>query len=165
MIPLHHVPHDHYLLPVLDMRKGALAVCRPRQKHFSVAAAEAQLRQWTHWDLSPEPSAGEADVMPLHRVPHGHYLLPVLHLCTRALAVCRPPPKHTSQWQRRVGFEPRTSRTRGGRDATRLCAPKTAACFQKWFCICAHLLLIALARNTLPQPQLRHSCANGHTGI
>ena len=69
--------------------KGALAVCRPRQKHFSVAAAEAQLRQWTHWDLSPEPSAREADVMPLHRVPHGHYLLPVLHLCTRALVVCR----------------------------------------------------------------------------
>ena len=25
---------------------------------------------WTHWDLNPGPSACEADVMPLHHVPH-----------------------------------------------------------------------------------------------
>ena len=25
---------------------------------------------WTHWDLNPGPSACEADVIPLHHVPH-----------------------------------------------------------------------------------------------
>ena len=30
--------------------------------------------KWTHWDLNPGPSACEADVIPLHHVPHapGH---------------------------------------------------------------------------------------------
>ena len=27
------------------------------------------VRQWTHWDLNPGPSACEADVIPLHHVP------------------------------------------------------------------------------------------------
>ena len=27
-------------------------------------------RSWSHWDLSPGPSAFEADVMPLHHAPH-----------------------------------------------------------------------------------------------
>ena len=26
--------------------------------------------KWTHWDLNPGPSACEADVIPLHHVPH-----------------------------------------------------------------------------------------------
>ena len=26
--------------------------------------------KWTHWDLNPGPSAYEADVLPLHHVPH-----------------------------------------------------------------------------------------------
>jgi hypothetical protein len=26
-------------------------------------------RKWTHWDLNPEPSACEVDVMPLHHEP------------------------------------------------------------------------------------------------
>ena len=71
----------------------------------------------------------------------------------------------TYQWQRRVGFEPRAFRMRSGCDATTLCAPVLAACCQKLICMCAHFLFIAVARNKLPQPQLRHSCANGHTGI
>ena len=30
---------------------------------------------WTLWDLSPGPSACEADVIPLHHVPHARFLL------------------------------------------------------------------------------------------
>merc|ERR1711884_996148 len=34
-----------------------------------------RLCYWTHWDLSPGPSACEADVIPLHHVPHASFLL------------------------------------------------------------------------------------------
>ena len=30
----------------------------------------AKIAKWTHWDLNPGPSACEADVIPLHHVPH-----------------------------------------------------------------------------------------------
>ena len=30
----------------------------------------AKIGKWTHWDLNPGPSACEADVIPLHHVPH-----------------------------------------------------------------------------------------------
>ena len=32
--------------------------------------ANANPNKWTHWDLNPGPSACEADVIPLHHVPH-----------------------------------------------------------------------------------------------
>ena len=36
--------------------------------------ARAQhIEKWTHWDLNPGPSACEADVIPLHHVPHVGY--------------------------------------------------------------------------------------------
>ena len=41
--------------------------------------------KWTHWDLSPGPSACEADVMPLHHVPHGS----IARICSISAAALR----------------------------------------------------------------------------
>ena len=41
--------------------------------------------KWTHWDLSPGPSACEADVMPLHHVPHGS----IARICSMSAAANR----------------------------------------------------------------------------
>ena len=38
---------------------------RPQHK-----GTDANSNKWTHWDLNPGPSACEADVIPLHHVPH-----------------------------------------------------------------------------------------------
>ena len=43
-------------------------------------------KKWTHWDLNPGPSECEADVMPLHHVPHADR--PILY--TQRLE-CRTP--------------------------------------------------------------------------
>ena len=41
---------------------------------------------WTHWGLNPGPSACEADVIPLHHVPHGKYIRISMHLTFSAFA-------------------------------------------------------------------------------
>ena len=58
---------------------GRRPKCMPTPHAPAHASPVAKL--WTHWDLSPGPSACEADVIPLHHVPHasscckGTYLL------------------------------------------------------------------------------------------
>ena len=47
---------------------GRRPKCMPTLHAPTHASPVAQL--WTHWDLNPGPSACEADVMPLHHVPH-----------------------------------------------------------------------------------------------
>ena len=47
---------------------GRRPKCMPTPHAPTHASPVAKL--WTHWDLSPGPSACEADVMPLHHVPH-----------------------------------------------------------------------------------------------
>ena len=32
--------------------------------------SKSEKKDWTHWDLNPGPSACEADLIPLHHVPH-----------------------------------------------------------------------------------------------
>ena len=39
---------------------------------YPVFPTTRQCNFWTHWDLSPGPSACGADVTPLHHVPHRH---------------------------------------------------------------------------------------------
>ena len=38
--------------------------------HHIIIKHLAKFLKWTHWDLNPGPSACEADVIPLHHVPH-----------------------------------------------------------------------------------------------
>ena len=54
---------------------------------LSLAECTSPLHKWTHWDLSPGPSACEADVMPLHHVPLGSraHHIPCLALMHAAL--------------------------------------------------------------------------------
>merc|ERR1711893_236911 len=55
----------------LRMVRGRTA--RPPCRIHGVARCPAGIvdsHLWTHWDLSPGLSACEADVMPLHHVPH-----------------------------------------------------------------------------------------------
>ena len=62
-------PYACSLLPEVDLHTRTLAVHCCSTQHAAAAGADAQLRQWTHWGLSPGPSACGADVMPLHHVP------------------------------------------------------------------------------------------------
>ena len=52
---------------------GRRPKCMPTPHAPTHASPVAKL--WTHWDLSPGPSACEADVIPLHHVPHASFLL------------------------------------------------------------------------------------------
>ena len=36
-----------------------------------LSALPSKCEKWTHWDLNPGLSACEADVIPIHHVPHG----------------------------------------------------------------------------------------------
>ena len=78
-MPLHHVPCER-----LSQARGGESVTLPGAGSMpspeELHAEPGRPRvpgPWTHWDLDPGPSACRADVMPLHHVPHGHYLLPV----------------------------------------------------------------------------------------
>ena len=49
---------------------------------------------WTHWGLSPGPSACEADVIPLHHVPHENDDWPNALRCQHSLQVWAQEPWH-----------------------------------------------------------------------
>lgn len=52
-------------------------LCAP----MKVLRADAlPLQAWTHWGLSPGPSACGADVIPLHHVPLASWLWPLLNM-------------------------------------------------------------------------------------
>ena len=62
---------------------GRRPKCMPTPHAPTHASPVAKL--WTHWDLSPGPSACEADVMPLHHVPHVGPMDFFHHLLTQSL--------------------------------------------------------------------------------
>ena len=137
VIQLHHVPHEvasqvdriyNYLgnfwaAPLHAVSLGT--ICRRGSDAIWV---------WTHWGSSPGPSTCEADVIPLHHVPHvcsfpGGQDLQLLEEFLGCATACGVSGYHLPAWQRchlgldTLGFEPRAFHMRSGCDTTTPHAP------------------------------------------
>ena len=98
----------------------------PERKLAARAVAAAPLREltWTHWDLSPGPSACEADVMPLHHVPSYFSILSQSTRCFSrfSLRVRKSVPRAETTTLDTLGIEPRAFRMQSGCDTATPCA-------------------------------------------
>ena len=127
-------PHAFFRLPSklvgVDGSEASHAITTSQifQKQLTQQyAGSYQEARWTHWDLSPGPSACEADVIPLHHVPprirnpQGSKRCRVCFFLSSTL-VSKAVPRAETDKLDTLGIEPRAFRMQSGCDTATPCA-------------------------------------------